>query len=88
MTANADICFSRILVFQLCLGRIATTIVYEYSEAALCPLDPRLNRRKTVITIFQSIQTTIAVIAVIAYERRMKQHLRDIERLPSCSHSS
>jgi hypothetical protein len=45
-------------------------------EAALCLFDPRLNRRKTIITILQSIQTTIAVIAVIAYERRLKQHLQ------------
>ena len=64
-----------IFVFQLVLGRIATTILYEYFEATLCPLDPRLVRRLAIITVIQTVQTAPAVIAVVAYERRMKQHL-------------
>lgn len=70
-----------ILIFQVYLGRIGTTIVFEYFEATLCPLDPRLQRRTTIITVIQSIQTTIAVVGVILYEGRMRIHLQEYRPL-------
>jgi hypothetical protein len=65
-----------ILVFQILLGRIATTITMEYIEARFCPLSNRLRRAQIIVTLIQSIDTIVAVLAVIRFERRMKDELK------------
>ena len=65
-----------ILVFQLLLGRIATTIAQEYVEARFCTLSTKLRRAQIIVTLIQSLDTTLAVVAIIRFELRMKEELK------------
>ena len=65
-----------ILVFQLLLGRIATTIAQEYVQARFCTLSTKLRRAQTIVTLVQSLDTILAVVAIIRFYVRMKEELK------------
>ena len=48
----------------------------EYVEARFCPLSTKLRRSQTVVTLVQSVDTAVAVLAVIRFELRMKDELK------------
>lgn len=66
----------RILIFQVFLGRIATTISIEYIEAKFCPLSNKLRRTQIIVALIQSVDAIVAVLAIIRFERHMKDALK------------
>jgi len=71
-----------ILIFQLIIGRIATTLADEWVVGHNCPLPGGSFKKKQVILrVVQSVDTILAVMALILFERCMKHHLKGHQSL-------
>jgi hypothetical protein len=64
------------LDFQLIIGRIATTFADEWVVGHHCSLSDSLQKKQVILTVVQSIDTIIAVMALVRFERRMTHHLK------------
>jgi len=58
----------------------------EYIEARFCLLSNKLQRSQLTVTLIQSVDIAFAVLAVIRFERRMKDDLHG--HFTHCSNSS
>ncbi|KAL8685086.1 MAG: hypothetical protein Q9218_007984 [Villophora microphyllina] len=65
-----------ILVFQILIGRVATTIASEILTATDCPTSDKLHHRRTIVNVIANIETVIALLAILRYYGRLKSHLQ------------
>ncbi|KAL8637555.1 MAG: hypothetical protein Q9228_005187 [Teloschistes exilis] len=65
-----------ILVFQILVGRVATTIASEVLTATECSTSRKLNHRRTIVNVTASIETVITLLAILRYYGRLKSHLQ------------
>ena len=65
-----------ILVFQVILVRIGTTIAAEYVQAHYCQLSITKVKANAIINVVQGSDTIIAVVGVIMYYHRMRADLK------------
>ena len=65
-----------ILVFQLIVGRIGTTIASELLTATECPMSNKLEHHRTIVVVIENIETVVALLAILRYYGRLRPHLK------------
>ena len=62
-------------VFQILPTKLAISILQWALNAGMCPLKYADSKASTVISVLQSIVTAICVLAIIKFEKRLKQEM-------------
>lgn len=64
------------MVFQILPVNLIISLVSWILSAVECPLDYTISHTATAITVIDSIATSVCVLAIIGFERRMKDETK------------